>query len=56
MKDTKEVKVILKKTRQIGIISACNLPIIDDVNYCVRLCNTPNMKRWCYGKEIELFI
>ena len=54
MIDLKEVKVIIKKTRQIGIISACNLPLKDDVNYCVRICNSPNFKQWRIGKELEL--
>lgn len=56
MLDLKEVEVIIKKTRQRGFISACNLPLKDEVNYCVRLHNTPNFKRWLLGKEVELFI
>jgi hypothetical protein len=51
----KEVKVKIKKTKVIGTISACTLPLKDDVNYRVVLYDQSfYMKQWCYGKELEV--
>jgi hypothetical protein len=50
----KEVDVIIIKTKQIGFIAACNLPLIENCNYCVRLDNKGNLKKWVKGKEVKI--
>lgn len=48
------VSVKIKKTGRLGWIGACNLPLIDDCNYCVCFDNSENIKKWYYGNELEL--
>ena len=49
----KEVTVRIKKTNELGYISACTTPLKDDVNYCV-WDKKQQIKKWYYGKELEL--